>query len=79
MTKAKSSKIDFEKTLAELEQLVDEMESGELSLDQSLTKFEKGVALTKSCQQALKDAELRVNILLEKHGEVSLDVFSDDN
>lgn len=79
MTKAKSSKIDFEKTLAELEQLVDEMESGELSLDQSLTKFEKGVALTKSCQQALKDAELRVNILLEKHGEASLDVFSDDS
>lgn len=79
MAKAKSSKIDFEKSLAELEQLVEEMESGDLSLDESLAKFEKGVALTKTCQQALKEAEQRVNILLEKHGEASLEAFSDDN
>jgi len=61
-----AKKIDFEKTLAELEQLVETLESGELSLDQSLAEFEKGVSLTKACQQALKDAELRVNNLLEK-------------
>jgi exodeoxyribonuclease VII small subunit len=79
MAKSKTSKIDFEKSLAELEQLVEEMESGELSLDQSLAKFEKGVSLTKLCQQALKDAEQRVNILLEKHGETSLEEFSNDS
>jgi len=70
-----TKKIDFEKSLAELQALVEEMESGELSLDQSLAKFEKGVALTRSCQEALKNAEQRVNILLEKHGHDSLEDF----
>jgi exodeoxyribonuclease VII small subunit len=79
MVKTKQEKIDFEKSLAELEQLVEEMENGDLSLDQSLAKFEKGVELTKNCQKALKEAEQRVNILLEKHGENSLETFSDTN
>lgn len=70
-----TKKIDFEKSLAELQALVEEMESGELSLDQSLAKFEKGVALTRSCQEALKHAEQRVNILLQKHGHDSLEDF----
>jgi exodeoxyribonuclease VII small subunit len=72
-----SDKLDFEKSLAELEQLVNEMENGQLSLDESLAKFEKGVALTKACQNALKQAEQRVNLLLEKHGETLLEPFSD--
>jgi exodeoxyribonuclease VII small subunit len=79
MVKTKEEKIDFEKSLAELEQLVEEMENGDLSLDQSLAKFEKGVELTKNCQKALKAAEQRVNILLEKHGENTLETFSDTN
>ncbi len=70
-----SKKIDFEKSLSELQALVEEMESGELSLDQSLAKFEKGVALTRNCQEALKNAEQRVNILLQKHGHDSLEDF----
>lgn len=74
-----SKKIDFEKALKELEKLVDEMESGELTLDQSLAKFEKGVALTKACQQALKHAEQKVNILIEKHGEAELEAFLNDD
>ncbi len=74
-----SKKIDFEKSLRELEKLVDEMESGELTLDQSLARFEKGVALTKACQQALKEAEQKVNILIEKHGEAELEAFLDDD
>ena len=83
MAKSKSTsnskKIDFEKSLTELEKLVDEMESGDLTLDQSLSKFEKGVALTKICQTALKEAEQRVNILLEKHGETTLESFTDND
>lgn len=76
-TQASTNKLDFEKSLAELEQLVNDMESGQLSLDESLAKFEKGVALTKACQSALKQAEQRVNVLLEKHGESQLEPFSD--
>ncbi|AOV17511.1 exodeoxyribonuclease VII small subunit [Acidihalobacter aeolianus] len=59
----KSKKIDFEKTLAELEALVERMEQGELSLEDSLKEFERGIALTRGCQQALADAELRVRQL----------------
>lgn len=74
-----AKKVDFEQSLAELEALVEEMESGELSLDQSLEKFEKGVALTRVCQEALKKAEQRVHVLLEKHGHDTLENFLNDD
>lgn len=54
---------DFETSLDELETLVEQMESGDLSLEESLQAFERGVALTRSCQSALKSAELRVQKL----------------
>ena len=50
-------KIDFESSLAELEELVEVMEAGDLSLEASLEAFERGVKLTRACQSALKDAE----------------------
>lgn len=56
---------DFEKSLTELEALVEQLESGDISLDESLKKFERGVTLTRQCQQMLKSAELRVEQLLE--------------
>ena len=56
---------DFEKSLDELEQLVGRMEQGELSLDDSLQSFERGVALYRRCQAALEQAELRVKLLLD--------------
>jgi exodeoxyribonuclease VII small subunit len=59
---------DFEKSLAELEQIVARMEAGELSLDQSLQQFERGVALARECQQALQVAEQKVEILLKQSG-----------
>lgn len=59
---------DFEKSLAELEQIVERMEQGELSLDESLKQFERGIALTRSCQTALQQAEQKVEILLRKSG-----------
>lgn len=57
---------DFEAALEELEALVERMEGGELSLDESLAAFERGIHLTRRCQQALSEAEQRVQVLLEK-------------
>ncbi|MDT8407898.1 MAG: exodeoxyribonuclease VII small subunit [Methylococcales bacterium] len=69
----------FESALAELEQLVEQMEQGELSLEQSLSLFERGVALTRTCQQALEDAEQKVRILLkDADGQPKTETFTDD-
>ena len=57
--------IDFESTLAELENIVTQMESGELSLNDSLQAFERGIKLTRDCQKALENAELRVKMLTD--------------
>jgi exodeoxyribonuclease VII small subunit len=59
---------DFERSLAELEAIVDKLEEGELSLDDSLRHFERGVQLTRVCQGALKQAEQKVEILLRRSG-----------
>jgi exodeoxyribonuclease VII small subunit len=59
---------DFERSLAELEALVQQMEQGELSLEESLAHFERGIALTRACQQALRRAEQKVEILLGEGG-----------
>ncbi|MEO7066714.1 MAG: exodeoxyribonuclease VII small subunit [Rhodanobacter sp.] len=56
---------DFEHALDELEQLVTRMEGGELSLDESLASFERGIGLFRHCQQSLEQAELRVRLLLD--------------
>ena len=62
--------VNLEKSLAELEKLVEEMEQGKLSLEESLKRFEKGIALTSDCQQALQNAELKVKELIEKNGKL---------
>lgn len=59
---------DFERSLAELEAIVEKLERGELSLEESLQQFERGVRLTRACQAALKEAEQKVEILLRKSG-----------
>ncbi len=59
---------DFERSLAELEAIVDKLEQGDLSLDDSLKHFERGVQLTRVCQAALKQAEQKVEILMRKSG-----------
>lgn len=56
--------VDLEKSLAELEAIVEQLESGELPLDKSLKEFERGVRLSRECQGALKDAEQRVQVLM---------------
>lgn len=60
---------DFEQALKDLEALVARMESGELTLDDSLKTFEEGIRLSRSCQQALASAEQKVQIMLEQNGE----------
>ena len=70
--------IDLEKSLAQQESLVEELESGDLPLEKAMQKFEQGVKLTRSCQTALKDAEQRVEILLKSAGgEVALQEFDE--
>ena len=59
----------FEASLKKLEGLVDQMESGELSLEASLKIFEEGIKLTRECQKALKEVEQKVSLLMEKNGE----------
>ena len=67
---------DFEKALAELEQLVERLERGDLPLDEALKTFERGVALTRHCQTSLKAAQQKVEILLKKNGQSELQPFA---
>ena len=60
---ARKKSIDFEKKLDQLESLVNDMEKGTLSLEDSLKAFEDGIKITRECQQALKAAELKVEML----------------
>lgn len=72
----KNHSINFEETLAELEALVEKMEAGELSLEESLQHFERGIALAGTCREALARAEQKVRILLEKEGKAALEPFN---
>lgn len=72
---------DFEAALEELEALVERMETGALTLEESLAAFERGVALTRQCQSALREAELRVKALTEDDNGLELvdvDDYEDD-
>jgi exodeoxyribonuclease VII small subunit len=69
MTTKKQAKFNFEVALEELEELVSSMEDGRLSLEESLQAFEKGIKLTRECQNALKNAEQKVQILLNENGD----------
>jgi exodeoxyribonuclease VII small subunit len=59
------AKLDFEKALAKLEQIVAEMEADELNLDQMLAKFKEGVALAKACAKRLNEAERTIEMLVK--------------
>ena len=63
MTRQKQATPDFEAALAELETIVQRLEQGELSLEESLRQFERGVVLTRSCQKALRQAEQKIRVL----------------
>lgn len=72
MSAKKGKDFNFEAALSELNELVEKMEHGGLSLEESLANFERGINLTRQCQQALKTAEQKVQILLEKSGHSEL-------
>jgi exodeoxyribonuclease VII small subunit len=79
MAKKTPEKTDFEASLKELETLVETMEKGDLSLEDSLSHFERGVQLSRACQQALKDAEQKVEILMKKSGHDDIEPFDNED
>ncbi|HJQ25062.1 MAG TPA: exodeoxyribonuclease VII small subunit [Blastocatellia bacterium] len=68
MTKKMPDEIDFEAALKLLEQIVEQLEAGDLPLERSLELFEQGVCLSRDCQRRLDEAERRVEILLKDEG-----------
>ena len=74
-----SKKFNLEKALNDLENLVEELESGDLPLEKAMQKFEEGIKLTRGCQAALKDAEQKVEILLQSAGGEELEDFEVDD
>jgi exodeoxyribonuclease VII small subunit len=79
MAKKSPEKTDFETSLKELETLVEKMEQGDLSLEESLGHFERGVQLSRACQQALKAAEQKVEILMNKSGQEEITPFDSED
>lgn len=67
--KALSSNIDFEKSMTELEQIVQQLEAGDQPLEKALQLFEQGIRLTRNCQTALEQAEKRISVLSEEQGD----------
>ena len=65
MSPAKKNTQSIESRLTELEKILEELESGDLELDQALKKFEQGVKLSRECQKTLEDAELKIKILMD--------------
>ena len=78
MSKQDPQDLTFEDALNQLEALVEQMERGELSLEDSLASFERGVALTRRCEAALKAAEQKVDILSNKTAEAEPEPFDGD-
>jgi exodeoxyribonuclease VII small subunit len=71
----KKQGIDFEAALEELEGLVERMEEGEMSLEESLKSYERGIELSRVCQKSLDAAEQRIQILTEKDGTTEMEDF----
>jgi exodeoxyribonuclease VII small subunit len=75
----KEAQLDFESALKELENIVERMEQGDMSLEQSLKEFEQGINLTRACQTALKEAEQKVQVLVEKNGQTDVQPFENED
>ena len=76
MTKKANKLPDLEESLAEITQLIDKMEHGEQTLEQSLTHFERGITLVKHCQQVLEKAEQKVQLLVKQNNQDVLTPFA---
>jgi exodeoxyribonuclease VII small subunit len=75
--KTKPDLPDFERSLAELEALVAKLEQGDVPLEDALKTFERGVALTRQCQTALRTAQQKVEVLLARNGSEEIESFAD--
>ncbi len=77
MASKKPENMSFEATIQELDELVEQLENGDLALDDALKKFERGIALARSGQTKLDEAEQRVSILLSNSDDAPLSEFTD--
>ena len=68
-------KINFEEAMQELEDIANQLEKGDLTLDESVKKFEEGIKLSKECSKILEDSEKRINILINNNGNISEENF----
>jgi exodeoxyribonuclease VII small subunit len=74
------AKLSFEKAMEQLEQIVQEMESGELTLENALRKFEEGIKLSRYCTRKLEDTEKKITLLMEQaDGSISEAPFDVDD
>lgn len=71
--------MNFEEAMKGLEQIAGELEKGNLNLDESVTKFEEGMKLSKICSNILEDAEKRISILIKNGEEISEEDFKVEN
>ncbi len=78
MADNKDNTPSFETSLKELEALVKNMETGDLSLEESLKEYERGMELTRLCQAALEEAELKVKVISEKYAKAAQAKRDDD-
>jgi exodeoxyribonuclease VII small subunit len=69
-------KNNFEDSMKTLENIVNELEKGDLNLDESVAKFEEGMKISKECNKMLEDAEKKITILLEKDGKLEEEDFN---
>ena len=70
------SKENFEESMLKLEEIVKELENGNLNLDESVNKFEEGMKISKQCNKMLEEAEKKITVLLEKDGEIKEEEFN---
>ena len=67
--------LNFEEAMKRLEEIAQELEKGDLDLDQAVKKFEEGMALSKKCNEILQEAEKRITILIQEDGELKEENF----
>lgn len=73
--KEMKQELNFEEAMKRLEEIAQELEKGDLGLDQSVKKFEEGMALSKKCNEILQEAEKRITILIQEDGEIKEENF----
>jgi exodeoxyribonuclease VII small subunit len=79
VAKKSSALPDFEAALAELEKIVEKMEAGDQSLEEALKSFQRGIELARACQQGLKEAEQRVEKLVQEGQEFKTEPLEPDD